>query len=486
MPPVLRTRNKEIEIDHGSLLPEVLNESYLDLDAAAGATTLTLPNIANFAVNQIVYIGELGEEDAEIVKSHASTPPSGTTVTLASALARSHANGTRVRVFPYDQFELSHAATATGSKTVLTVSGGNPPSALGSGLIAISPGDEIQAYKDTEHTTGFYFARYKNSISGGFSDYSDPLRVGGWAPNTVGYILDKALARLGLSLSDGLTWVYLVDDGINEALRLIKGKQIKWPEHSVFEYALGTIAYGLNRWELPSNIYDRTSKKSISSVRIANGERLIWLDPVEFDTKLVGQHKTEVRTEASAGDITLEVNDSSAFEDSGTLHVYVANVRYDVTYTSVTRSTTAGVFTGIPATGDGSIPVTVPVDAVVRQNDAPGVPGFYTVKDGYLEVAQIPDGNYIGRTVLLDYDCVADSVDSDGDTIDFERYDMVLEYTTWKAKMKARNDGTLDMNDGYYLAFRERLNDTIRTKQSGKKSRWAPNINRVNWNGPRR
>lgn len=483
MPPVLRTRNKELQIDHGSLLAGVIAESSLNADAASGGSTITLPNITGFAVGQILLIGELGEEGAEIVKTHAATTPSGTTVTLAANLVRSHATGTRVRVLPYDQFELSHATSEAGSKTELTVSGGNPPSALGSGLVAIDPTSRIQSYLETEYSSGFYFARYKNSASSEFSDYSGALPYAGWAENAVGYMLERALKRLDLTLSESLTHAYLIEEGINECLRLIKGKQLKWAEHSVFGYSLGEIIYGENRWALPTDIYDRTSKKSIIAARIGKGEPLKWLDPVNFDEQMQGV-RTAVRTQASAAAASLEVDTSLNFAESGTLHVFVDGTRHAITYTGVTRDDEDGgtaAFTGIPASGDGSITVTIPVDAIVRQDDVPSVPGFYTVKDGFLEVAEIPDSSLAGSSVLLDYDRVATSVDDDADTIDLERYDMVLDFLTWKAECKARKDGQLDITSGYYLAFKEKLNDAIRTKQSGTTRRWAPNINRIQY-----
>ena len=143
-------------------------------------------------------------------------------------------------------------------------------------------------------------------------------------------------------------------------------------------------------------------------------------------------------------------------------------------------------FTGIPASGTGSITAILPVDAIVRQGEALGTPERYTIKQGYLEVAGVPSSQYVGQSITIDYDRVARSVDSQGDTIDTERYDMVLEYVTWKAKMKARNDGNLDMTDGYYISFKERLNDALRNKQSNKKTRWTPNINRVRYSRAQR
>ena len=46
-------------------------------------------------------------------------------------------------------------------------------------------------------------------------------------------------------------------------------------------------------------------------------------------------------------------------------------------------------------------------------------------------------------------------VDSDGDVIDLQRYDMVSDYLKWRMKMKAKNDGILDYKDGFYFAFKK-------------------------------
>ncbi|GAG36059.1 unnamed protein product, partial [marine sediment metagenome] len=59
-------------------------KTYLTAAVAAAGTSLTVQSIKEFAINQILCIGELGEEETEIVKTHASTTPTGTTITLVT------------------------------------------------------------------------------------------------------------------------------------------------------------------------------------------------------------------------------------------------------------------------------------------------------------------------------------------------------------------------------------------------------------------
>ena len=78
----------------------------------------------------------------------------------------------------------------------------------------------------------------------------------------------------------------------------------------------------------------------------------------------------------------------------------------------------------------------------------------------------------------MDYFTVATVVDSDGDTIDLQRFDMIKDYLTWRVRMKVDNDGLLDMRDGIYQQYKEKLNDAIRTSITfAKKS--GPKVNRM-------
>jgi hypothetical protein len=75
-----------------------------------------------------------------------------------------------------------------------------------------------------------------------------------------------------------------------------------------------------------------------------------------------GVKHTQVTTEAVATQTTLEIDNSYDFDDSGSVNLFISGTLYTITYTGVTRSATAGILTGIPASGDGSITVTIPVD----------------------------------------------------------------------------------------------------------------------------
>lgn len=473
MPPVIRHKNRTVFIDLTPLVEGALEETHLTADVSASAGTLTVADIDGFAVNQILLIGELGSEKSEIIKTHASTAPSGTTVTLAANTEFAHSAGTKVYVLSFDQVEISHASTAGGSKSVLSTE-------------SIQADQLIQTYEDTTESSGFYFARFKESIGSTFGSYSDAAPYGGWASDSVGYMIDRALDNLNLeSLDETITREFCYS-AINEGLRYVKGKQIRWPHYQNLNAIVGQTVRGQHIYDvMPTDIYDKYSHKSIHRIRIGDDLHLRYLDPLEFEEALDETKWTQVRTQASAADTTLEVDNSYDFADSGTLVFFKDGTKYSITYTGITRDDANGgtaVFSGIPASGTGSITVTIPVDTYIWQDVEEGEPNYYTIRNGKIEVWEVPDSSHDDMNIYMDYDTVATEVDSDGDTVDAHRFDMILDYLTWRIRMKKKKGGALDMTDGWFISFKEKLNDAIRTKGRHIKHKMAPKINRISYN----
>lgn len=468
--PSLRHQNGKLYFDKTGLQTTALQSSYLAEQATAGDAQIFLQDYTGFLDNQALLIEDFGAETAEIVTVNGTPTVNGGAV-LDAVLVRAHPQGATVYILTYDQIELTHATTATGSKTVLTT-------ALGTGLVAIQPDTKIQIYNETEYTTGYYFARYKHSISGVFSGYTDALVYGGWSANTVGYMIDRALKDLGETLSVKVTR-FDCYEWINTCLRLVQGKLKRWPEHYSYNAVLGQTARGVSSVTLPTDIYDSETNKSIIAVRVGDQGKLQYLSPGDFKTMLEGVRVTPVTTQATAGQTTLAINNSYDFADAGTVDVYISNVKYSLTYTGVTRSASAGVLTGIPASGNGSITVTIPAATSVWQNEVEGIPLWFTIEAGALVFWPLADGSNDDMNLYGDYSHVVTAVDSDGDTIDAQRFDFAQDFLTWRVKMKARNNGVLDMQDGYYLMYKEKLNDAIRTLPQNNTFRIRPSVNRI-------
>ena len=465
---LIQNRNRTIRVDQSQIVENALAETFLTADMAVG-TTLTVKDITGFAIAKYAWINPF-QVNSEIIAMHSSTAPSGSTLTLGASTVFAHVTGEPVYYVEFNEIEMNHAATLTGSKTVLAT-------------VAIRAREKETIYLDTTQTSGFYFARYKNSVATTYGDYSDGVAYGGWATNTVGYMIESALGDLGIQLSEKIS----IDDcyrWINKGLREIKGKVRRWTEHFVYNYVAGQGSRGTNVVTMPANIYDSETNLSIEAIRIGDGSALTYLDPGSFDTQQGEVNVTQVTTQALAADTTLAIDNSYDFDDAGTVTVYISGTKYDITYTGVTRSATAGVLTGIPASGTGSITVTIPVDTYVWQHEEEGDPEVYTVRNGAIEFWPLVSADKDNQNVYMDYNTQATDVNSEADEIDYQRFDMLEAYLTWRMWCKSDNDGVLDMKNGYYATYKEYLNDAIRIMPTHK-SKTGPNVNRMMRRGGR-
>jgi hypothetical protein len=454
----------------------------LDADATAGDGTITVKSIIGAAVNNILLFRYPGNELAEIVATHAVTAPSGNTVTLAANLVESHPAGTVVYIIRYNQVRFYWYATEVDAETTA-------PTALAAAQ-AIDPTMVRNFYDDTVETTGFYYYRFIDSINTVNSLYSDPIPFGAkdvrFAEDEVGYVLEFVRRKLGHEW-DGRFSKQTAMDEINACLRYMQGKLKRFSRYLVQDYVLGQTARGVLEIDLPDNIYDNKTNKSILQIRIGSATApLIPLDEKEFDTLLQEAIHTQVRTQPAIGAVTLEVDNSYDFDDDGTLHIYSSNTLDEITYTGITRSATAGVFTGIPATGAGSIAATHAVDSNVWQNEIEGEPRYFNVKNGKIRIYPLCDSTWQNKNVVADYNQEVTKVDSESDTIDAPRYDAVKHWLLWQGKAYWRNNGKADIKDEDFLMFGDILKSAIRTEVSGQKYKMAPKLNSVNYRAGKR
>lgn len=473
MPPLIRWENRQVITSQSPLISAQLEKTFMSADIAAASATLTVKNISGFAVGQYLWINPFGE-NGEIIATHASSAPSGNTITLAANTVFQHYTGEKVYRIEFDQVEISWSATVGGSKSVLATN-------------SLQGDQQELPYLETTKTTGYYFGRFKASVAATFGNYSDGVQYGTFARSTVGYMIDRALKDLSISFSALVT---LLDcyEWINDGLTLVKGKLKHWPEHYSYNTSIGVTSRGNNVVAMPTDIYDLETNKSLLAVRIGQGTKLTYLDPQTFEAQLRGVATSQVTTQQTAGGTTLAVNNTEDFADSGTVYVYIAGTKYGITYTGVTRSQTAGVLTGVPASGTGSISVTIAVDTHVWQNEEEGVPAYFTVRNSNIEYWPLADATQDNMNVFADYAKVVTMVDTDGDIIDQQRYDMIQAYLTWRVYCKAKQNGELVTGtmvsrrfvpNGFYSAFTERLADTIKTLPQNNKFPMKPTVNRM-------
>lgn len=426
---------------------------------ASGIGSINVYSVSQFAINQILLIGEFGNEGSEIIKTHAGTSPSGFTVTLASNLVKPHPKDTPVYIVPYDQIEFSHADTLLGAKTILATSN-------------IDPEMDTMTYEDTVNTTGYYFTRYVNSIGPTYSDYSDGVPVAGLPTNTVGYAIDTAMIELNTKPSDKLTFSMCIGFA-KQMLKLVRGKLRSWNKYKEIDQNLGTVSMGVIKYVLPSAVYDQNSNKSILNLRIGNRYPLTPVDRDEYLKMTEDVHYTELATLAVVGGTSLVMDDTSDLDDTGSINVYVSGTKYTVEYTVNTRSTNT-----LTVAAD-QITYAFPVDSPVWQNIEESTVEYFNVSDGYLYLWSMPTSDYEGNNLTGDYLTDIETIDSEMDVINGVKFDMLLPYLKYKIRAILENNGKEDLKDPSYLEFRELVNDAIKLEPLPEGTAFRPRYSSV-------
>lgn len=450
-----------------SILTKDRKKSYLTVDIAAASGTLTLDSIVGFAVNKILLIGEIGDEKSEIIKTHASSAPSGSTVTLAANTVYQHPAGTPVYIIDWDQVEISHAATVAGAKTVLATQ-------------ALQVDQKQTIYDDTVQTAGFYFVRFKETIGNTFSDYSDPIPFAGYADNTVGNAIRYALKRNKMkTFTEFIDHDYLIEEA-NNGLKDMRARLSRWPSMQSFNYNLGSTARGVYKWALPSTMYQH-SNQSVLQVRIRDGESLTYLDKKDWDEMLQDIHHSNLAASALIGATSITLDSVADFDDEGVVLIEGQLIEYTA------RDVSTGVLSGIPSSGEGSITANLTDDADAWQGATQGMPDSYTIFDGYLYAWPLVDADNASRTILLDFWTEATQVDSDNDTLDTTGYDAIKYWLTAKIRAMKDTDGKMPLDDPDYLQYGIVVAGAIKKEaRHGQRFKYGPKLNTIPMSGFRR
>lgn len=488
--------------------------SNLSADVASGVSEIELYSISQFAVNLVLCVGEIGNEGTEIILTHASTAPATNTVTLASNLTKPHPKDTPVYILAFNQIEFYHATTPTGGKSQL------------SSAVNIDPEKSQMIYEDTTYTSGYYYTRYKNSITSNYSEYSDPVPYSGFEENTVGYAIDTALSELNQDLNEKLTYNMLIS-WTNQMLRLVRGKLKAWSNFQKFDEEIGNMEMGVRRFAMPTDIYEKNSNKSVLNVRIGNSYPLDFIDRSEYLQGTEDATYTEVAEAAVPGQTYLILNDTSDFDDSGSVTLYISGVKYTIEYTSnvkvsssISPSLSRSISPSIspsssasasvsPSTSPSSSPsgsaspsaspsvspsvstpdtlivasdqitVNIPAGTPVWQGVEEGSPRYYSIWDGYIYIWPMITSDYNDQRLIMDYYTDIDTVDSDSDVITGPRFDMLIHYLKFKIRAVTKNNGREDLTDPSYISYAEILRDAIRLEELGQINTFRPRASAV-------
>lgn len=438
--------------------------TFLSTDILSTSTTLTVESIVGFTTNQLILVGELGSENSEIVKTHAATSPSGTTITLTTGIVFDHNRGTKIYLIDWDQFEIFHDATTT-------------PTAAAIATISAQVDQNETQYNDTTYSSGYYFTRLKNSITSATSGYSDPVPYGGYEVNSVASIKQRALNDLGENKSDILT-----DDWLNEALW--EGRRDLDQDESVSRWSfrikrnanIGSIIPGTYTLDLPTDLRRPETNQHILSLRVGEeSQPLEYQDINTFNKNYYNIKHTTLNGAVLFGAVTITLTDSGDFDESGSIYVAGASVSDTidtVAYTANNESTNviSGV-TGVQAAGHAT-------GKDVWQQVNFGLPAAYTVdaENGKIQFDIPFDDDYAGENIYMDYYTKLPVYDSDSDLLDEPEYDMFTSWLKWKIKQKQSGGKLKQTEDPDYLDWTIRKKAFINKERLGQEISFIPDF----------
>lgn len=451
------------------LFPDISNNqrTYLSADIASGVSSISADGI-NFSVGQFIVIGQPGNIGTEIIQIHASTPPTATTITLASATSFAHNRGDIVVNIPYNQIVPEWATSQAGSYTAL------------SAVSIRADSSETYLQQASDPATYWYRFRFKNSSTGLFSAYSDTIAATGFADNSIGSVKRRALREIGENYSVLFTDQDL-NDWIQEARRAADQNPavFRWSFRTQFNNITGQILAGQWRVAIPANLRDPNSPKNILSIRVANQNRpCVYQDRRRFNQNYLNVQHTTVASQQTSGGVTLVLSNSADFASAGAVTVAnnsIGDGLIVVSYTGNNRVTNT-------LTGVTGINRTVLVGTDVWQNSGSasipfGLPSAYTIGgDGYLYFDVPIKIDYDGMNVKDDHYTVIPAIATDDQTFDEPFYDLYVSWLKWKIKYKKSN-GKIDRDgDPDYKDWLTGLTDLIGQEFPGQRVSFVPDV----------
>lgn len=333
------------------------------------------------SANKKIVVGEIGQEGTEIAEI--SSVDSVIQITLTSGLSFDHSIDDPVFLLKYDQYEVSSASSLTGSKSVL-------------GTNDIEVDDYVSEFDASVGSSNYVFIRYKDSIGGTFSNYSDGVLASGYVQSSVQFILNQIRLRANLGDGNEIATDQDLVDFANDALEDLESKRKNWS----FLQKTGRfdLTAGIQTYTPPTDLADPDSIEAFRKAGDSN--RFRYMDKQEFDRKMREIPKTLVRSTASSGAISITVYDTSAFGASGTLTV---NGLTGVSYSGKTAIT----FTGV-----SGVSTTLGVNKEIFRSSDLEEPIRFSWWGEKLLVEPAPDKRY---SVELDYHSTFTRVDSAND-----------------------------------------------------------------------
>lgn len=396
-PQVVEINGPTIRIQH----PDISRNPRTQLISpiAAGGTTMSVSDNEDFNDDDFFIIGEVADTITEECDVNGAVTR-GTALTVTNTLKFAHEINAPVTKIFERKITIYGASTDGGSLTAI----------LGTGAaIDITWNRPYTEYtlKTTDTAFAFYVVKfYDGTTESAASDY---IANTGLPSNSVQYIIDQALDLTNSRKNDLLTDRKLIR-WTNDAQKAIAqymyqdpqtGEYLKidWPFEIVEDITSLVISTNENKYSLSSltsALKETNSTASVISVRIGDRKPMEKRTIQDMDANLADKPRTKTSGSTAVGATSVVVDSNVEFSTSGTLYIG----SQQITYTGKTGTTT---FTGVPASGTGSVTAIIADDAPVWQGIQPAEPTEYTIFENVLILNKPPHSDYSGHAIKIRY-----------------------------------------------------------------------------------
>lgn len=232
--------------------------TYIVDNIASGVSVLSVVNVDGFAVDDMVLIGLFGNENAEIMRISAIDTSANTITVVAtdgtsSQTAYAHSESTKISKIQFNQIRFYWTAAAG------TIADENPTFDTDNPLTSwqdLVPSEWFTTYDDADHSTGFGWFVFRNSVSLESSQNSNAIPYAGFDGNTVKAIFDDFTSLLN---NRELTLVRPEDmySWLNEGIAMVRNKlNLSNPEYTVSTTKTLTAVVGTSEYLLDSDFGD--------------------------------------------------------------------------------------------------------------------------------------------------------------------------------------------------------------------------------------
>lgn len=457
-PRIIEISNSIIRVAHPDISGNV--QTALAAPIAAAATAMTIYDNNGFSDDDWMVVGEPGYRTTETTDVNGAVTR-GQSLTVTNYLKFGHELDAPVTKIFERGIKIYGAATDGGTGTLIA-----SIDALTASGVQLADAVMIQWEKpytefnliSTDTAYAFYYAT--------FTDGTTDSSASSYVPSTgLTYTKIENLVKQSLDITNAVidnrrlkrsmfvNWANDCQDSIRQFVyqdtttgRLV---QKDWSfEITVDETSIaleeGQDTYALS--SLSTAAKYPNSEKSIIAVAVATERPMYKMGIKDFDILRRGVIKTLMNGSAAAAATSITVDSTANFSDSGSLKIGTQTI----TYTAKTSTT----FTGIPASGSGSITATIDDNTPVWQGIDLGLPSRYVIFEGNIIFDRPPSSTYAGITLRVRYFKALTRFTSisDGTTIPFTNV-----FTTYFSAMVFYRYGNEKMGDKYMGKFEKQV-----------------------------